>query len=431
MSRIVAIEPDPERAQTLKRLVSEWVDAEVVLAESTDAAIAAMADESPDLILTSALISPADDAHLTEHLRHLPGGQYIPVLTVPPLVDPDEVANMRKKNRGLFSLFKRRQAPAWNSIWPAYDNDVLGARIKEALEGSRVAEMRDQMCLVPRIDSCEPVKAGVSNGPSLLRDVSAGEAQRALLRMADAQSRPSEMTDEELRAHCGLGPKRLRAHRWMRNDLPWLTGVKLPWGLDVRLLNISSTGMLIESGARFTPGTAAEFSLVGPNKNLTVSARVVRSQVATVDSIGVKYRAAATFDRKLDTLSTGAAPQESTEGPLAVLSDVMARVKAEAGRGAAPSELRTVFEQGIQQLVTAREIRVRDVPVVKNDGSDSIYFTVPTPDQSQAVLQATFEPNYMPRLEEFELLRAAAKMAAEILQIEESAGYALQNERSA
>jgi len=42
-------------------------------------------------------------------------------------------------------------------------------------------------------------------------------------------------SDDRLLDDCGLGTKRLRAHRWERSDLPWLSSVTLPWGLEVRL----------------------------------------------------------------------------------------------------------------------------------------------------------------------------------------------------
>jgi hypothetical protein len=86
----------------------------------------------------------------------------------------------------------------------------------------------------------------------------------------------------------------------MRGDVPWLSTVKLPWGLEVRVLNISSTGMLIETGSKFTPGTVTELQLYGPETDLVVSACFVRSEVALVDGRGVKYRAAATFKKQLD-----------------------------------------------------------------------------------------------------------------------------------
>ena len=86
----------------------------------------------------------------------------------------------------------------------------------------------------------------------------------------------------------------------MGGDVPWLSTIRLPWGLEVRLLNISSTGMLIETGSRFTPGGVTDLQLCGPETHLVISACFVRSEVAAVDGCGVKYHAAATFKEPLD-----------------------------------------------------------------------------------------------------------------------------------
>ena len=66
MTRILAIEPNPERAQALRQLVHDRLGADLVLADSTAAAIAAMTKQAADLILTSILLPPNDDSQLTE-----------------------------------------------------------------------------------------------------------------------------------------------------------------------------------------------------------------------------------------------------------------------------------------------------------------------------------------------------------------------------
>ena len=53
------------------------------------------------------------------------------------------------------------------------------------------------------------------------------------------------------------------------------------------------------------------------------------------------------------------------------------------------------------------------------EGCHSIYFTVPAP--TGAILQATFDPGHEPSLEEFTLLKAAAAVAAVIIQFEGTA----------
>ena len=394
MSRILAIEPDPERGRALTRLVRQRVDAEVVLAQSSEAAIASIAEQVPDVILTSTLMPPSDELHLTAHLKRVPDLWRLPILTIPPVVDTDEPRLAR--NRGLRSFFNRKSAPPW----PAYDQEALGARIEEAFSQSRSAEISSHVSLAPIVD--------VLTVPRSLERSN-----------ADAV----EMSDDELLNHLGLGVKRIRAHRWAGTDLPWLSGVRLPWGLDVRLLNISKSGLLVESGNKLMPGVSTAFRLWGPNKEIVVPARVVRSSVMDVNPRGVTYQAAAVFDRMVELLAPRPTARKTSTGTPVVLADLVARVQDEADRGANPAVLRSAFELGVQQLVTAREIRIRDVPVVTNDGSESIYFTVPTRPDSIKILQATFEPHYRPQAEEFEVLKAAAVAAADVLDIEErSAG---------
>jgi hypothetical protein len=93
---------------------------------------------------------------------------------------------------------------------------------------------------------------------------------------------------------------RHRAERQMGADVSWLSSIKLPWGLAVRLLNISSTGMLIETGSKFTPGSDTHLQLSGPETDLVISACFVRSEVAAVDRRGVTYHAAVSFKKQLD-----------------------------------------------------------------------------------------------------------------------------------
>jgi hypothetical protein len=374
MARILAIEPNPEHGTTLERLVRESLDAEVVLATSTDAAIAAMTEDPPDLILTSSLLAPSDDQQLAAHLRQAPSLKHLPVLTIPPFVDTTETPDTSIS--GLISRLLRRRPRTWTS----YDFEAVATRIRETIEEARTR-------------AAEPPPP---------------------VRIVEAPDSVLHMTDDELRNYCGLGSKRRRAQRWTSADLPWISGVKLSWGLDLRLLNISSTGLLVESGLRLTPGNRTTFQLAGPHKDIVIAARVVRSRVSSVDPLGVRYVSAAQFEKAFDSLTPADAEPAGTNVD-ARLDEIIARVKEEAAAGASPAELRAEFEAGVHDLVTAREIRIRQTPVVENDGRDSIYFTIPTAGRSPAILQVTFEPNYRPCPEEFAALRAASIAAADIL----------------
>ena len=61
MSLILAVEPDKRQAKHLSAVVRQQVRGELVVAESGAAALAALGDRVPDLILTPALLPPKDD----------------------------------------------------------------------------------------------------------------------------------------------------------------------------------------------------------------------------------------------------------------------------------------------------------------------------------------------------------------------------------
>ena len=109
MPVVLALEPDPRQAEALKTLVEQRVHALLLLTDSKDGAIAALAERVPDLILVTALLSPRDEAELTEHLRTLDGAEHLQTLTVP-LLSGVALPAAPKKKRGLFSALQR-QAP--------------------------------------------------------------------------------------------------------------------------------------------------------------------------------------------------------------------------------------------------------------------------------------------------------------------------------
>ena len=93
--------------------------------------------------------------------------------------------------------------------------------------------------------------------------------------------------------------RRTRAERVECGDVAWLRTVKLPWGLELRVINISTTGMLLESGTKIQPGKVSNLKLCSPEGEIIVPASFVRSEVADVTARGVKYHVAVTFDKPL------------------------------------------------------------------------------------------------------------------------------------
>jgi hypothetical protein len=86
MPLILAIEPDRRQASQLQAVVRGRLHAELVLADSAELALANLGSRIPDLILTSALLSPKDETALGERLRALDGAAaHVQTLTIPVL----------------------------------------------------------------------------------------------------------------------------------------------------------------------------------------------------------------------------------------------------------------------------------------------------------------------------------------------------------
>ena len=142
MARVLAIESDPSQAAALEQIIREHVGAEAVLADSKEAAIAAIAEGVPDLIIVSALLSPRDESELANYLRALDGAEHVQILTIPQLV----VANPVKPTRasgGLLRAFKRKRAKTTPvACDPDRYGDVLKGYLKLSVEArtERIAQ---------------------------------------------------------------------------------------------------------------------------------------------------------------------------------------------------------------------------------------------------------------------------------------------------
>ena len=108
---VLAIEPDLRQAAIVKRVVKERVQAEVVVVDSRDAAIAAITAAVPDVVLVSMLLSPRDEDDVIAHLRTLEGGAHLQTHTIPQLAS----ALGRGEDEGgggLFSAFRKKKQAA-------------------------------------------------------------------------------------------------------------------------------------------------------------------------------------------------------------------------------------------------------------------------------------------------------------------------------
>jgi hypothetical protein len=175
--------------------------------------------------------------------------------------------------------------------------------------------------------------------------------------------------------------------------------------------------LLLETNCKLAPGSVTELKLCGPDAEIAIPVCFVRSEVAEVDHVGVKYHTAATFDKALKLLGPHPVTRANSSARN-TLSDLLSQVSTELDRG--EQSLRTVLERAVRRVVTARDIQVRDVPAEPSDGSESIYFTIPTTIGPQPILQAMFAAGSEPTDLDFRLLKAAAGFAAVALEFERS-----------
>jgi CheY-like chemotaxis protein len=133
MSLILAVEPDRQQAKQLSALVRQHIRAELVVADSGAAALEALADRIPDLILTPALLPPKDEAVLTSWLRDLGEvAAHVQTLAIPILADAD--AKGREPSSSIFGRLRDPQ-PAQSQ---GCDHGVFAEQVRVYLDRAGV-----------------------------------------------------------------------------------------------------------------------------------------------------------------------------------------------------------------------------------------------------------------------------------------------------
>jgi len=90
-----------------------------------------------------------------------------------------------------------------------------------------------------------------------------------------------------------------RVHERLRaSDLSWLRGARIKYGADVRILDISAGGMLLETSSQLAPDANVVVELLGPESPILVPSRVLRCRTASLGEI-LKYQGACAFRRPL------------------------------------------------------------------------------------------------------------------------------------
>ena len=126
--RILAIEPDAARARSLRDVLEAHVTGQVQIVTSTDAAVRAIDQHIPDVVLTSTFLTPSEEVRLTDHLKALPAASHVQVIITPHFIDAEEAPKTH-----VFGLRRNRS----DRVRPACDHGTLIRQIGEYLQQAR------------------------------------------------------------------------------------------------------------------------------------------------------------------------------------------------------------------------------------------------------------------------------------------------------
>ena len=404
-ARILAIEPDPRSGAVLHRVLDRKIRAELVVVPTVDAALVSIAEHVPDLILTSTFLPPADLARLIDDLRRRTDATHTQVITAPLfLAAPDDPFD---DESGRILRFPR-QRTAGSAMH--CDPVVLRSQVEHYLDHAEALRLSPPSC---QHQALVPVNGPLLDGRPY--------APRQPVSPSTALVVP---TAKEVRAvNAALRPTdRRAAARRRAADLAGQWSIKLDSDGDASIVDISRTGVRLETRSDLNPGSLVTLELIGLEGTVSVAARLIRSEIVQADGPEVRFRAAAMFVRELDLFPANANPIVVTAAAASsfapgVLADLLGRVLANANWVSNGAALRSQFETELRALVHAREVRIRAVPVRTTGGCQSLYFDIPTTTLPKQGLHVVFERGYRPTVTEFRLLKAAASLAAVVLDL--------------
>jgi CheY-like chemotaxis protein len=310
--RVLVVEPDFERARVLARMLRPSISFRLEIVTNADEALRSMASELPELVMTSTLLSPADVAAITGYVRQVAPRCRLPVVDLPFAIS-DKVVIATAPESKVFGLGMLRRRTV--AVRPMCDVTSLREHIEQYLQQSlhEPAPLQDRLetlALLSRAESGWLVPAPVRDAAAAMhRSASGGLDQR---------------------------PDRRRARRRRPEDLPLRWQLQLAGAPDINIVNISTSGVLLETGTQLVPGTIMDLQLLGQDRKLNVPARMIRTEVVSADPLGVRYRVAAAFARELEVLeSAPSIPSTDLPKPdIASVADALMRVSAEIERAA-------------------------------------------------------------------------------------------------
>jgi len=404
-ARILAIEPDSRTGIVLRRILDKRVlAADLKVVGTIDAALGSIAGQVPDLILTSTFLQPADLARLTDELRRRDDATHTQIISTPYALEEPEGPFYDESGRVLRFPRPRISRGAFYC-----DPVVLREQVDEYLEQARAL----------RAAAANRQHRGVPSVTDLVLALRPPDPWQSMIG-PPAVTIP---TPQDVRTLKSLRPSdRRRAFRRRAADLAGQWGLKLGSDGEASILDISCSGVRLETSTPLHPGNLIDLEVIGIEGSLAVGARLIRTETVEADGPDVRYRAAAMFLREIDLFAANTNPALVAAAAAAahtprVLSDLLGRVLANATWVANGAPLRTSFESEVCSLVRAKEVRIRAVPVRAGGGCQSLYFNIPSSGGPEYGLHVVFERGYRPSAAEFRLLKAAASLASVVIDL--------------
>ena len=332
---VLAFEADPTQTEGIRHVVCDLVGARLTVATSLDHLLHALREETPDLVLLPALVSPSQENALVESLRSLPHASHVDTLLTP-VLPPREPATApqgwRRWTRRASSASalaaeteqfagrvhwalerardKRAHAlDAHRELLPTPEPSMALAR-RDGDEADQLDAAMSEPVIVESADLLvtrlvEPVVLAVEPAPvieaasSLLHLLEASSDQRVIapedLELEDATSRLLRRLSQPEARHAD----RRQYRRFTARELPGFRSARIRSGPDVELVDVSAGGALLETNARLQPESEALLELFGSARKTVVPFRVLRCQIAAIDG-SPKYLGACVFKEPLD-----------------------------------------------------------------------------------------------------------------------------------
>ena len=176
--------------------------------------------------------------------------------------------------------------------------------------------------------------------------------------------------DSERRGHLRLGP----------DDVRWLRSARLKYGPDVHVLDISATGILVETEGQLRPDANIVFELSGPMNSILVPSKVLRCRLASSREV-MRYRGACSFKRPLEipellkqAITTGTATTVSPAAPQPRASTSWQKVIARFRDGHLVRGYTTDFHPAKPHLHLSPEPHSRDTLVLQLSQLKALFF---------------------------------------------------------